>query len=339
MAARIDGFGYAHGQPVERVRISGGGLSAAVITYGASLQDLRIEGHVAPLVLGFSRAEDYVAHSLFFGAIVGRCANRIANGRFTLDGERFQLETNEPTGHALHGGAEGLWNRVWQIRDVGTDFVTLACREPDGHMGYPGNLDIACTYRITGAGTLEILLEAESDAPTLCNLAHHSWFNLDDGGAGDVLGHRLMIPSAAYLPVDEALIPTGAVMPVDGTPFGFRRARTIGAPAGVERIDYDHNYCLASARRPRAQAAWAQGGRSGVEMELWTTEPGLQFYAGRMPPRTVPGLDGIAYRAHSGFCLEPQVWPDSPNRPYFPQAVLRPGESYRQQTQLRFRLT
>ena len=205
-------------------------------------------------------------------------------------------------------------------------------------MGFPGAIDVTCTYRMKIPGTLSVELSATCDEPTLCNLAHHSYFNLDDGGSGDILDHRLMLAGAAYLPVDEELIPTGVVQPVDGTAFDFRQARPIRLEQEGEQALYDHNFCLAAARGPLRQAAWAQGSSSGVEMEVWTTEPGVQFYAGQKVERTVPGHGGRMYKAYAGFCLEPQIWPDSPNRPYFPQAVLWPGEVYRQVTEYRFRM-
>ena len=322
------------GAAVSRVAIAGGRLRACVLSWGATVQELWLDGHDQPLTLGFERIEDYLAHSLYYGAIVGRCANRIARGRFTLDGRRWQIDPNEPSGHALHGGGDGVWRRNWRLAASGPDFATFALDDPDGATGFPGNLAISCTYRLSPPATLSVELSATTDAPTLCSLAHHSWFNLDDGGAGDVLAHRMMIAAGAYLPVDATLIPTGMVQPVDGTPFDFRQARPIAD--GKRRAAYDHNFCLAAARGPLARAAWVQGARSGVEMEVWTTEPGLQFFDGDAPPRAVAGLGGIRYGRHAGFCLEPQVWPDSPNRPYFPQAVLRPGETYRQRTDYRF---
>ena len=324
------------GEAVRRFAIEGGGLSARILTYGAVVQDLRLAGHHAPLVLGFERLEDYLDHSRYFGAIAGRCANRISGAKFILDGERFELDAND-NGNTLHGGAKGLGRRVWRVSETGPDFVTLAIDDPAGWMGFPGTLDIVCTYRLKPPGTLAVELTAACDRPTLCNLAPHSYFNLDDGGRGSILDHRISIAASAYTPVDEQGIPTGEVLPVEGTPFDFVIPRTIRLCEG-EETRYDHNFCLSAARGPLRRTAWAQGAASGVEMEVWTTEPGLQFYTGQFPDRVVPGLDGIFYRSQAGFCLEPQVWPDSPNRPHFPQAVLRPGEEYRQTSEFRFRL-
>lgn len=333
-----DSFGQIRdGRPVSRYRIEGGGLSAHVLDFGAVIQDLRLTEHDAPLVLGFERIEDYLDHSLFFGAMVGRHANRIRHGHFAIDGEHFQIDP-EMGAHALHGGSFGMHERIWDIADVGPGHITLALRDPHREDGFPGNLDISCTYRLKPPATLCIEVEARTNRPTLCNLAHHSYFNLDDGGEGDVLDHRIMIAASAYLPVDDELIPTGHVVPVEGTAFDFVLPRPIRLEWEADTMDYDHNFCLAAQRGPLRQAAWLQGGRAGVEMEVWTTEPGLQFFDGNFPPREVAGLGGRLYGARAGLCLEPQIWPDSPNNRHFPQAVLRPGEVYRQLSEYRFQL-
>jgi aldose 1-epimerase len=326
------------GEAVERYGISAGGLSACVMTWGAAIQDLRLDGHRPPLVLGFESFDDYPRRSPYFGAIVGRCANRIRGGRFVIDGRRYVGDLNFMGKHLLHGGTGGTGQRIWRVAEHGADFIRLTLTDPAGWMGFPGNLDISCTYKLSHGGTLRVELSATTDAPTLCNLAQHSYFNLDDGGSGDVLDHRLMINAAAYLPVDDELIPTGLVRPVDGTVFDFMLSRPVRIDEGGAQIAYDHNFCLSAARGGLRQAAWAQGALSGVEMEVWTTEPGIQFYCGHKLSGDLPGLGGRRYGARAGLCLEPQVWPDSPNRPYFPQAVLRPGETYRQLSEYRFRL-
>ena len=334
----MEAFGKtAEGEDVRRITICGGGLTANIINWGAVVQDLRMDGHAAPLVLGFQSFEDYPARSPYFGAIAGRCANRIANGRFTIDGETFQADTNFLSKHALHGGSVGIGKRVWQIAETGDDFVKLTHRDKAGLMGFPGNLDIQCTYRLAPPNRMIVELDATCDEPTLCNLTHHSYFNLDDGGTSDILDHRLMVAADAYLPVDEELIPTGVVQPVADTQFDFRHARPIRQEVHDTQLLYDHNFCLSAGRRPLNRAAWAQGAESGVELEVWTTEPGIQFYSGGGIKDLKGGLDGNAYLAHSGFCLEAQLWPDAPNRPYFPDPVLRPGIAYRQVTEYRFR--
>ena len=321
----------------ETIELAAGALSARVMTLGASLRDLRMKGHHAPLVLGFEDGAHYPQHSVFHGAICGRFANRLRAGRFVLDGEHYETDLNDGL-HTLHGGGAGLWSRIWTIADRGSDFVTLTIRDEHGSNGFPGTLDIACTWRVVPPSTLTVELTATTDRPTLCSLAAHPYFNLDDGGAGDITDHRLMIAASAYLPVDPDGIPTGAVLPVAHTAYDFVLPRPIGLAWEGETFDYDNNYCLAAHPTRLRRAAWVQGARSGVEMELWTTEPGLQFFDGNLPARSVPGLDGIVYGPRAGFCLEPQGWPDSPNHAYFPQAILRPGETYRQTTQYRFRL-
>ena len=325
------------GQPVRRVTISGGGLTAHFLSWGAILQDLRLEGHDAPLTLGFERFQDYLDWINYFGAVVGRHANRIRDGRFSIDGTEYRIDAVRPETHGLHGGVGGYARRNWTISTVGDDFVTLSLIDADGTMGFPGNVTAHCNYRLKASGVLSVELTATTDQLTLCNFAQHAYFNLDDGGATDTLGHRLMIAADAYLPVDDELIPTGEVRPVDGLVHDFRRARSILPVNSSTPIRYDENFCLALSRGPLRQAAWAQGAKSGVEMEIWTTEPGLQFYAGHHVGSQAPGLGGRRYPQFGGFCLEAQTWPDSPNKPSFPQAVLRPGETYRQVTEFRFR--
>ena len=318
------------GEDVRRVTISGGGLTANLMTWGASLQDLRLDGHGPSLVLGFHEFEPYPVHSPYFGATPGRYANRIAHGRFDLDGETHQLDLNQKGVHHLHGGAQGLGKRVWRIADQGADFVRLEITDPDGHMGYPGTCEIACTYRLAGDGMLSVVHEAESDRPTLCNMAHHSYFNLD--GGADILDHELMIDSTHYLPVDGEQIPTGEIAAVAGAPFDFTQARPVRFAGGDGQFAYDHNYCLADGREPKRKVALVRSPKSGVAMAVHTTEPGLQFYCGFKVDVPVDGLDGARYGAHAGLCLESQIWPNSPNQDNFPSAVLRPGERLSQAT-------
>ena len=284
----VERFGEAPGgDPVERATISGGGLTAKVISWGAALQDLRLDGHAAPLVLGFETFAPYPEHSPYFGAIAGRFANRIGQARFEIDGRAYKTDPNFLGAHTLHGGAAGVGKRVWTIAEARDDAVTLIYRARDGEMGFPGNLDIACVYRVAPDGRLIVELSAETDAPTLCSLAHHSYFNLEDGGRTAALDHQLRIDAGAYLPVDDQLIPTGIVQPVDGSDFDFRTARAIRDRDG--RPGYDHNFCLAAARGALRPAVEARAARSGVVMEVWTTEPGVQFYDGARVGRDLPG--------------------------------------------------
>jgi aldose 1-epimerase len=307
--------------PIEQVRLAGGGLEADILDFGATIRALRFDG--VPVTLSLPALEDYVAGRAYFGAIAGRFANRIAGGRFTLDGTLWQLPCNEAGKTHLHGGMRGFSHRRWHIRKVGPAQVTLAYRAADGEEGYPGTMDVTCTYAIAGAGTLSIALEATCDRPTIVNLAAHSYFNLDGGGS--IADHRLEIPAAHYLPVDANKIPTGEIAPVAGTPFDFRDPRRIGEQT------YDHAFVLSPAvdGKPRPVARLT-GGRSGITLEVDSTEPAVQFYDGHML-----GIGGFGPRA--GLCLEPERFPDAPNHPDFPGAVLRPGETYRQITQYRFR--
>lgn len=326
------------GREVRRLTIQGGGLTAQVMCWGAVLQDLRLAGHDHPLVLGFENFADYPAHSPYFGSIVGRYANRIAGGRFSIDGQAFQADTNYIGKHVLHGGSEGFGRRLWDVQEAGADFVTLAYHAADGEMGFPGNLHASCTYALRPEGRFVVEFSAQTDAPTLCNLAHHSYFNLDDGGATDALSHLMQVDAGAYLPPDGELIPIGDVLRVDGTPFDFRALRPVRNADGAAHDPYDLNFCLSSQRGALKRAALVKGAHSGVEMEVWTTEPGLQFYDGVGTARDMPGLGGLRYGAHAGLCYEAQIWPDAPNRPYFPQALLRPGDVYAQTTEYRFKL-
>ncbi len=321
----------AGGSPVQRVRIAGQGLAAWVLTWGAVVQDLRLEGVSHPLVLGFPHFPPYLESTAYFGAVVGRLANRIAGGRARIAGRVHRLDRNDGGRHTLHGGADGSGRRLWRLEGAGEDFVTLRCNLPDGHMGFPGALDAVATYRIVAGPALALDLSAETEAETICGLAHHSYFNLD--GAGKIHDHRLRIAADAVLPVDDELIPTGEVMKVEGTAFDFRRARPIGA-AGM---DYDHNFCLSEDRQPLREVAELTGPRSGLTLGLATTEPGLQVYTGAtLSTRATPGLTGTPYGPYAGVALEPQVWPDAPNRPWSDLARLQPGEVYRQRSVFRF---
>lgn len=318
------------GETVERVTLSGGGLTARIITFGATIQDLRLAGHDAPLVLGFERFEDYEQHSPYFGASPGRCANRIARGRFTIDGKDYQLELNERGVTHLHGGSTGTGRMNWRIVDLGHDHVTMDVTDPDGRAGYPGNCTIRANYTLKDEGVLSVIYESRTDRATPVNVCQHAYFNLD--GRPDILGHDLMIAADRYLPVDRDLIPTGELRPVAATPFDFREMAPIARQFDGKQVPYDHNFCLTRARGPKHSVALARSINSGVTMEVRTTEPGVQFYAGVYLDVPVPGLEGRVYGPFAGFCLETQIWPDAINHADFPKAVLRPGEVLRQET-------
>jgi aldose 1-epimerase len=331
-------FGHlAGGQTVHAIEIGNADLTARILTYGATLADLRLTTENGPhsVILGFDTLEDYLAQTAYVGAIAGRCANRIAGGRFTLDGVDHQLSLNENGRTHLHGGVEGFSARLWDILEITPASVTLGLVSPHDDQGYPGEVQVKCRYSIEGR-TLALELTAETDRPTLVNLAGHAYFNLD--GSDTILDHRLTIPASAYTPVDGDLIPTGEIAPVAGTLFDFTSPRKIrsGDP-DHPHIGYDHNFVLAltPATKPRP-AARLEGSESGIVMELWTTEPGLQFYDGNFLP--VPQLlrGGRQGERFGGLCLEPQRFPDAIHHANFPGAVLRPGETYRQVTQYVF---
>ena len=325
----VEHFGtMPDGQSVERITIAGGGLTAAFITFGATLQDLRLDGVEYPLVLGAPLLEPYFAPMQYFGAIVGRFANRIGQGRFAIDDKVYQTDLNFRDRHTLHGGSVGTGKRVWKVGGLMADRVRFELDLADGEMGFPGAMTVSAVCALPGDGVLQFEIAARSDAPTPCNFAHHGYFNLN--GEGDILGHRLTVDAAHRLPVDGDLIPTGEVAPVDGTRFDFRKPREI-APGG-----YDDNLCLAGERRALTQVARLEGTR-GVAMTVATTEPGLQVYDGRHID-TGQGLDGRTYGAHAGLALETQGWPDAPNHPGFPDAILRPGEIYRAETRYRIEI-
>ena len=345
-----EAFGEAGGQAVARWTLAHGDLRVAVMTYGAIL--LRLEapgrgGERGNVVLGFPTVDDYVAKSdPFFGALAGRFANRITAGRFSLDGRTYQLARNDGA-HHLHGGDKGFDKRIWTAAEATAaegPAVRLAYRSPDGEEGYPGALDLAVTYTLTG-NALRLDYEATTDAPTILNPTQHAYFNLAGEGSGDVLGHRLRLAAGRFVEVDAALSPTGVLAPVAGTPFDFREPRPIGArireahPQIVIGRGYDH--CFVFDRPAPADGAFIVGARveepgSGRVLELRTDRPGVQFYTGGFLDATLVGPGGRVYRQGDGFCLETQTFPDAPNRPEFPSPVLRPGETFRSRTEFAF---
>lgn len=333
----MDVFGQTEsGEAVQIAEISGGGLTASIMSWGGGVQDLRLKGHDAPLVLGFPDFADYLAHSKYFGANCGRNVNRIRNGELVIDGVTHHLERNFRDRHNIHGGSQGIGTRNWTFVAVSRDEAVLEIRCPDGNMGFPGNLDVRCTYRLSGKGIFSVLFEAVTDKPTVCNLAHHSYFNLDDGGSTPILDHSMQIEADAYLPTDDDLIPDGRVLPVASTDHDFRAPRAVRREAGGAQVVYDNNWCLSAARMPVRFAARAEGERSGVSLEVHTGEPGIQFYAGNTIPAGPNGLTGKPYFPYAGFCLETQGWPDATHFPYFPSNILHPGVTMRQETEYRF---
>lgn len=328
------------GEMVHRITISGGGLTANVLTWGAVIQDLRLKGHEHPLVLGYQEFADYPAHSPYLGATIGRSINRIRDGELAIDGKTYELEKNFRGLHNIHGGTGGAGRRVWDVVAIGPDYVTLTIQLGDGEMGFPGNLNVTCSYMLESKGTLAIRLDAVTDKPTICNLAHHSYFNLDDGGASDALDHQVRIDAQAYLPTDSDLLPDGRILPVAGTTHDFRDYRRVRREENGKQVVYDNNFCLSSQRRPLRSVASVKGAHSGIELDISTTEPGVQFYAANtLGGKPAIGLTGKTYDNYTGLCFEAQSWPDATHFPYFPQAILRPDETYSQMTKYSFKKT
>jgi aldose 1-epimerase len=317
------------GTPVKRVSITGGGLTANILTYGATVQDLRLVGVDHPLVLGSPTLDPYLGPMTYFGAIVGRFANRIAEGRFELDGETHQIPVNWMDRHALHGGTSGTGQKVWTIGDVSNDSLRLDLVLPDGDMGFPGKMLVSAFFTLPGNSVLTIKIRAQTDAATPCSFAHHGYFNLN--GSADITQHQLRVGADNYVPVDADLIPTGEIAPVAGTSFDFRAARTVGTD-GI-----DHNLCLSDRRETLRQVAELYSPMNGLAMTVETTEPGLQVYDGAyIPKEGLQGLDGRRYGPFGGIAMETQCWPDAPNHPSFPSAILRPDDCYLSQTRYRF---
>lgn len=310
-----------HDRPVETVTIAGSDLSAEIVTIGASLRSLQLEGVPFSLVLGYPNIESYRENTQFLGAIAGRFANRISNGTFALDGRTFELDRNDGA-HTLHGGRAGTWARSWQIVARLPNSVTLVVIDSGEETGFPGDCLISATYAIPEPGVIEIVLVSRCDQPTPCSLAPHPYFTLD--GSGDIRDHEVRIDADRYLPVDRNLIPTGEVASVEGTPFDLRDWRRMDhLPEG-----YDNHFCTEVARSRIRGVAEARSPASRISMKVETTEPGLQFYTGRglMPP----------FARFSGVCLEPHIWPDAPNRENFPDCVVRPGQEMLQRTRYTF---
>jgi len=325
-----------------------GGVTVRAITYGGIIVSLATPdrtGRLDDIVLGFDTLDGYLGDSPYFGAIIGRCGNRIANGRFTLDGVEYHLARNNGPNH-LHGGIRGFDKVVWNARTFereGGDAAgaVLSYASADGEEGYPGRLDATVTYTLTERDELIVDYAATTDAPTIVNLTQHSYFNLGHVGS-DVLAHELTIDADAIVPVDTTLIPTGEIMAVAGTPFDFRVPTTIGARinAGHPQLKvaggYDHTFVLGPATREPRRAAFVSAPSSGRTMEVATTEPGVQLYTGNFLNGSIRGEGGVVYPHRGGFCLETQHFPDAPNQPRFPSIVLRPGEKYESQTVFRF---
>jgi aldose 1-epimerase len=342
-------FGERDGRPVILYTLTNShGVIVTAMNYGGIIQSIRVpdrDGKLADIVLGHETAEGYMPNPPYFGAIVGRYANRIANGTFTLDGQTYTLPKNDGP-NTLHGGLTKTFDKVlWESQPLkdknGVSFTYLS---KDGEEGFPGNLKVTVTYVLTDGNALIITYDATTDKATPINVSQHSYFNLKGEGNGDILDHEIMINADKFTPVDKNLIPTGELRPVKGTPFDFTKSTKIGA-----RIDdnyeqlvlghgYDHNFVL--NHKPEQNglvlAARVNEASSGRVLEVWTTQPGVQFYSGNFLDGTITGKEGHVYKRRYGFCLETQHFPDSPNHPDFPTTILKPGEKFHQETVFKF---
>jgi aldose 1-epimerase len=320
------------------------GMTARIMTYGATLTELTApdrEGKLEDVVLGFDNLKGYLAGHPFFGSTVGRVANRIAKGHFTLDGKEYQVAKNNGP-NALHGGLKGFDKVVWKAEPVQTPdgaAVKFTYRSKDGEEGYPGELTATVTYTLTNSNELKLDYTATTDKATPVNLTNHTYFNLAGLKTGDILGHELMLAADRYTPADDTLIPTGEIKSVQETPLDFTTPTLIGARIKQIKSDpvgYDHNFVLNSGGKKLALAARVREPKSGRTLEMFTTEPGVQFYTGNFLDGKLTGKGGIVYKQHTGFCLEAQHFPDSVNHPNFPSMILRPGQTYTQTTVYKF---
>ncbi|WP_420319756.1 aldose epimerase family protein [Flagellimonas sp.] len=325
------------------------GMSVDIINYGGIISSMEVpdkNGVFGDVVLGHDNIKDYEEKSDYFGCIVGRFGNRIAHGKFSLDSTEYKLFLNN-NGHTLHGGQKGFDKQVWEAKSFENEDtlgVKLSYTSIDGEEGYPGNLKCEVTYTLTKDNALQIDYMAVTDKTTVINLTNHTYFNLKDGGNSSILDHQLQIDASHYTPVDEGLIPTGEIIPVAETPFDFRQPKPIGKNIAVDHVQlnyglgYDHNYVLDKTDNALEPISKVIEPESGRILEVLTTEPGIQFYSGNFLKGNITGKHGITYQHRTGFCLETQHFPDSPNQPHFPSTVLKPGETYQSTTIYRFKV-
>lgn len=338
------------GKPVDVFTLANGrGVRMRLLTYGAIIQTLETRdrsGKLDDVVLGFDDLQGYVKSSPYFGAIVGRYGNRIARGRFTLEGKTYTLAVNNAPNH-LHGGIKGFDKVIWNAEPFRSDTavgVVLTHTSPDGDEGYPGTLRAKVTYTLGSRDELAIDAEATTDKPTVVNLTNHTYWNLA-GGTRDILGHVMQLGSSAIVPVDSTLIPTGKLMPTAGTPFDFRTPTPVGARIDDPHVQirygrgYDHTFVLDQGAGTTSPAARVTEPTTGRSLEIFTTEPGIQVYSGNFLDGSFAGKRGMVYARRFGLALETHHYPDSPNQPSFPSVVLRPGETYRTRTVFRFGVT
>ena len=340
-------FGTRDGRPVNLYTLTNShGVEVHAMNYGGIILSIRVpdrKGQMADVVLGHETMEGYIPNPPYFGAIVGRYANRIANGEFTLDGKTYHLPKNDGP-NTLHGGMTRTFDKVvWDAEPLkGKTGVAFSYLSKDGEEGFPGNLKVKVTYTLTDANELILDYEATTDKATPINVSQHSYFNLKGEGNGDILDHEIMLNADKFTPVDKNLIPTGELRPVKGTPFDFTTATKIGSRIddSYEQLQlghgYDHNFVINRKGSGLELAARVYEPTTGRVLEVSTTQPGVQFYTGNFLDGTITGKEGHVYKRRFGFCLETQHFPDSPNHPDFPNTILKPGEKFHQTTVFKF---
>jgi aldose 1-epimerase len=336
------------GTPVHLYTLTNGnGMSVSITNFGGAVVSLLVPdraGHTDDIVLGFDDVKGYEELNSYFGALIGRYGNRIGQAQFKLNGVLYELAKNNGE-NSLHGGVKGFDKRIWQARPTASKedaALELTYLSPDKEEGFPGNLSVKVIYTLTNRNELKIEYSATTDADTVVNLTNHSFFNLAGEGSGDILKHQVTINASRFTPVDAGLIPTGELRAVKDTPFDFNKATAIGACIGdsdqqlIFARGYDHNWILNKGNKPLSKAADVYEPESGRVLEVWTTEPGLQFYTGNFLDGTVKGKGGKTYIHRGAFCMETQHYPDSPNKPSFPSAVIKPGSTNHTMTVYKF---
>lgn len=320
------------------------GMEVCVTNFGGRIVSIMVpdkDGKLRDVVLGLDSINAYTTNDTNFGALIGRYGNRIHNGQFTLDGKMYQLPRNN-YGHCLHGGPKGFHNAMWDAKQLNAHTLELTLDSPDGYAGFPGNVKVKVVYMLSDDNALSINYSATTDKPTILNLTNHSYFNLSGTPAKNVLGETLMINADGFTPIDSTFMTNGTIAPVGGTPFDFRAGKTIGKDINADNIQlknghgYDHNFVLNTRGDISKVAARVSDPTSGITMEVYTTEPGLQVYVGNFLDGKVKGKKGIAYPYRGAICLESQHYPDSPNQPAYPSPVVRPGQQYKSECIYKF---
>ena len=335
------------GEKVDKYKLSNSMISVEVINYGGIITNIKVpddQGDLKDVVLGFNNIEGYINEHPYFGAIIGRYGNRIKNGKFNIDGNEYNLEINNGE-HSLHGGIKGFDKVIWSVKELkGNNFIGLKLNYLSQHMeeGYPGNLNVEVNYILNDKNEFKILYTANTDATTILNLTQHSYFNLSGESSGDILDHELIINADNFLPVDSGLIPTGEIRNVINTPFDFRNNKEIGQDINSDNkqldygIGYDHCWVLNDYGKGVRKVAQAKSNSTGILLEVFSDQPGIQFYTGNFLDGTLVSKEGKSYEKRNGFCLETQHFPNSPNQSNFPSVILSPKENYATETWFKF---